>query len=166
MTLQKLTNSYKLTPQQEQFIELYCDNEHKKTQQEIADKLGISRKTVSRWKNDPGPVQREIFKREKLRALALLPKANKAAEDILESGSDTAKAKIIGLVYQTNGLLLKDAVETVTKEEKPTMSVEEALRFYDISDKEDHTVKEAEKADFPQLDQPHVSLEAKHGTLK
>lgn len=158
MTLQKLTNSNKLTPQQEQFIELYCDNENKMTQQEIANELGVSRKTVYRWKNDPGPVQREISKREKLRALALLPKANKAAEDILESGSDTAKAKIIGLVYQTNGLLLKDAVETVTKEEKPTMTVEEALQKYGMGGS---TIKEAEKADFPQLDQPHELHDAK-----
>ena len=159
MTLQKLTNSNKLTPQQEQFIELYCDNEHKLTQQEIADRVGVSRKTVSRWKNDPGPVQREISKHEKLRALALLPKANKAAEDILESGSDTAKAKIIGLVYQTNGLLLKDAVETIIKEEKPTMSVEEALQKYGMGGS---AVKEAEKVDFPTLDQPHDPLDAKH----
>ena len=149
----------KLTPQQEQFIELYCDNEHKMTQQEIANALGVSRKTVSRWKNEPGPVQREISKREKLRALALLPKANKAAEDILESGSDTAKAKIIGLVYQTNGLLLKDAVETITKEEKPTMSVEEALQKYGMGTS---AVKQAEKVDFPQLDQPQELLDAKH----
>ena len=156
MTLQKLTNSNKLTPQQEQFIELYCDNENKMTQQEIADKLGVSRKTVSRWKNEPGPVQREISKREKLRALSLLPKANKAAEDILESGSDTAKAKIIGLVYQTNGLLLKDAVETITKEEKPSITVEEALQKYGMGGS---TIKEAEKVDFPQLDQPHDPLD-------
>ena len=156
MTLQKLPNSNKLTPQQEQFIELYCDNEHKLTQQEIANELGVSRKTVYRWKNDPGPVQREISKREKLRALALLPKANKAAEDILESGSDTAKAKIIGLVYQTNGLLLKDAVETITKEEKPSITVEEALQKYGMGGP---AVKQAEKVDFPTLDQPHAPLD-------
>lgn len=156
MTSPKLTNNNKITPQQEQFIELYCDSENKLTQQEIANALGISRKTVSRWKNDPGPVQREIFKREKLRALALLPKANKAAEDILESGSDTAKAKIVGLLYQTSGLLLKDAVETVTKEEKPTMSVEEALQKYGMGGP---AVKQAEKVDFPQLDQPHDPLD-------
>lgn len=163
MTLQKLTNSYKLTPQQEQFIELYCDNEHKMTQQEIADKLGISRKTVYRWKNDPGPVRAEIEKKEKLRALGLLRLANNAMEDILQNGSDTARVKAAEYALRMNGLLQNGASEEITKEEKPTMSVEEALQKYGMGGS---TIKEAEKADFPQLDQPHVSLEAKHGTLK
>ncbi|MDT2783925.1 phBC6A51 family helix-turn-helix protein [Enterococcus asini] len=95
MTLQKLTNSNKLTPQQEQFIELYCDNESKLTQQEIANALGVSRKTVSRWKNDPGPVRTEIEKKEKLRALGLLSLANNAMEDILQNGRHFLMAKLM-----------------------------------------------------------------------
>lgn len=121
----------KLTPQQQQFIDLYCDPEIKMTLQQIADEIGVSRRTLTNWKTKAGPVQTEIMKREKLRALSLLPLANKAAEDILENGSDTAKTKIIGLAWQSNGLLLKDAVEVVTKAE-PTMTVEEALKRYNI----------------------------------
>lgn len=156
MTLQKLTNSNKLTPQQEQFIELYCDNEHKLTQQEIANALGVSRKTVSRWKNDPGPVRTEIEKKEKLRALGLLSLANNAMEDILQNGSDTARVKAAEYALRMNGLLQNGASEEITKEEKPTMSVEEALQKYGMGGS---TIKEAEKADFPQLDQPHDPLD-------
>ncbi|MCD5028613.1 phBC6A51 family helix-turn-helix protein [Enterococcus asini] len=163
MTLKKLTNSNKLTSQQEQFIELYCDNEHKLTQQEIADKLGVSRKTVSRWKNDPGPVRTEIEKKEKLRALGLLSLANNAMEDILQNGSDTARVKAAEYALRMNGLLQNGASEELTKEVKQKMTVEEALQKYGMGGS---TIKEAEKADFPQLDQPHVSLEAKRGTLK
>ncbi|WP_278530100.1 phBC6A51 family helix-turn-helix protein [Enterococcus asini] len=156
MTLKKLTNSNKLTPQQEQFIELYCDNEHKMTQQEIADRLGISRKTVYRWKNDPGPVRTEIEKKEKLRALGLLRLANNAMEDILQNGSDTARVKAAEYALRMNGLLQNGASEEITKEEKPTMSVDEALQKYGMGGS---TIKEAEKADFPQLDQPHDPLD-------
>lgn len=146
----------KLTPQQEQFIELYCDNEHKMTQQEIANELGVSRKTVSRWKNDPGPVRAEIEKKEKLRALGLLGLANNAMEDILQNGSDTARVKAAEYALRMNGLLQNGASEEITKEENPTMSVEEALQKYGMGGS---TIKEAEKADFPQLDQPHDPLD-------
>lgn len=158
MTLQKLTNSNKLTPQQEQFIELYCDSENKMTQQEIANELGVSRKTVSRWKNEPGPVRMEIEKKEKLRALGLLSLANNAMEDILQNGSDTARVKAAEYALRMNGLLQNGASEEITKEEKPTMSVEEALQKYGMGGS---TIKEAEKAAFPQLDQPHDPLDAK-----
>lgn len=131
MTLKELTPAKKLTDQQQQFIELYCDPEVKMTLQQIADEVGVSRRTLTNWKTKAGPVQAEIMKREKLRALSLLPLANKAAEDILENGSDTAKTKIIGLAWQSNGLLLKDAVEVVTKAD-PTITVEEALKRYNI----------------------------------
>lgn len=163
MTSPKLTNNNKLTPQQEQFIELYCDNEHKMTQQEIANELGVSRKTVYRWKNDPGPVRAEIEKKEKLRALGLLSLANNAMEDILQNGSDTARVKAAEYALRMNGLLQNGASEELTKEVKQKMTVEEALQKYGMGGS---TIKEAEKADFPQLDQPHVSLEAKHRTLK
>ncbi|MDT2743018.1 phBC6A51 family helix-turn-helix protein [Enterococcus asini] len=156
MTLKKLTTSNKLTPQQEQFIELYCDNENKMTQQEIANALGVSRKTVSRWKNDPGPVRTEIEKKEKLRALGLLSLANNAMEDILQNGSDTARVKAAEYALRMNGLLQNGASEEITKEEKPPMSVEEALQKYGMGGS---TIKEAEKADFPQLDQPHDPLD-------
>ena len=131
MTLKELTPAKKLTDQQQQFIDLYCDPEIKMTLQQIAEEVGVSRRTLTNWKNTAGPVQAEIMKREKLRALSLLPLANKAAEDILENGSDTAKTKIIGLAWQSNGLLLKDAVEVVTKAD-PTITVEEALKRYNI----------------------------------
>ena len=163
MTLKKLPNSNTLTPQQEQFIEMYCDNEHKMTQQEIANALGVSRKTVYRWKNDPGPVRMEIEKKEKLRALGLLRLANNAMEDILQNGSDTARVKASEYALRMNGLLQNGAAEDITKEEKPSITIEEALQKYGMGGS---TIKEAEKADFPQLDQPHVSLEAKHGALK
>lgn len=146
----------KLTPQQEQFIELYCDNEHKMTQQEIANELGVSRKTVYRWKNDPGPVRAEIEKKEKLWALGLLRLANNAMEDILQNGSDTARVKAAEYALRMNGLLQNGASEEITKEEKPTMSVEEALQKYGMGGS---TIKEAEKADFPQLDHPHDPLD-------
>lgn len=151
MTLKELTPSKKLTDQQQQFIELYCDPEVKMTLQQIAEEVGVSRRTLTNWKNTAGPVQREITKREKLRALSLLPLANRAAEEILETGSDTAKAKMIGLVYQSNGLLLKDADEAVTKQEKPRMTVDEALIKYGIKP----PAKPAEKVDFPTIDPPH-----------
>lgn len=158
MTLQKLINNNKLTPQQEQFIELYCDNENKMTQQEIADKLGISRKTVYRWKNDPGPVRAEIEKKEKLRALGLLRLANNAMEDILQNGSDTARVKAAEYALRMNGLLQNGASEEITKEEKQKMTVEEALQKYGLGGP---AVKQAEKVDFPQLDQPHELHDAK-----
>lgn len=158
MTLQKLTNSNKLTPQQEQFIELYCDNEHKMTQQEIANTLGVSRKTVYRWKNDPGPVRAEIEKKEKLRALGLLRLANNAMEDILQNGSDTARVKAAEYALRMNGLLQNGASEEITKEVKQKMTVEEALQKYGMGGP---AVKEAEKVDFPQIDQPHELHDAK-----
>lgn len=159
MTLQKLTNSNKLTPQQEQFIELYCDNESKLTQQEIANALGVSRKTVSRWKNDPGPVRTEIEKKEKLRALGLLSLANNAMEDILQNGSDTARVKAAEYALRMNGLLQNGASEELTKEVKQKMTVEEALQKYGMGGP---AVKEAEKVDFPQLDQPHDPLDTEN----
>ncbi|EOH89162.1 hypothetical protein UAS_00701 [Enterococcus asini ATCC 700915] len=159
MTLQKLTNSNKLTPQQEQFIELYCDSENKMTQQEIANELGVSRKTVSRWKNEPGPVRMEIEKKEKLRALGLLSLANNAMEDILQNGSDTARVKAAEYALRMNGLLQNGASEELTKEVKQKMTVEEALQKYGMGGP---AVKEAEKVDFPQLDQPQGPLDAEH----
>lgn len=153
----------KLTPQQEQFIELYCDNEHKLTQQEIANELGVSRKTVYRWKNDPGPVRAEIEKKEKLRALGLLRLANNAMEDILQNGSDTARVKASEYALRMNGLLQNGASEEITKEVKQKMTVEEALQKYGMGGP---AVKQAEKVDFPQLDQPHELLGAKHLYLK
>lgn len=159
MTLQKLTNSNKLTPQQEQFIELYCDNEHKLTQQEIANALGVSRKTVYRWKNDSGPVRMEIEKKEKLRALGLLRLANNAMEDILQNGSDTARVKASEYALRMNGLLQNGAAEDITKEEKQKMTVEEALQKYGSGGS---IIKKAEKVDFPTLDQPPELYDAKH----
>lgn len=126
-----LSENKKLTPQQQQFIELYCDPEVKMTLQQIAEEVGVSRRTLTNWKTKVGPVQAEIMRRGKLHALSLLPLANKAAADILENGSDTAKSKIINLAWQSQGLLLKDAVEVVTKEE-PTITLEEAFKRYNI----------------------------------
>lgn len=158
MTLKDLSTNKQLTEQQQQFIELYCDPEVKMTLQQIADEIGVTRRTLTNWKTKPGPVQAELMKREKLRALSLLPLANRAAEDILENGSDTAKAKIIGLAWQSNGLLLKDAVEVVTKPE-PKMTVEEALKKYGITSS---APKPAEKIEPAALDQPPVRFEERY----
>lgn len=151
----------KLTDQQQQFIELYCDPEVKMTLQQIAEEVGVSRRTLSNWKNTAGPVQREITKREKMRLLNLLPTAVDTLEDVMKNGSGTARVKASGYIVQAHGMLLKNADVVLTQQEKPTMTVDEALAKYGIKPLT-KTTKPAEKVDFPQLNQPHDPLDAKH----
>ena len=155
----------KFTDQQQQFIELYCDPEIKMTLQQIADEIGVSRRTLTNWKNTAGPVQCEITKREKMRLLNLLPTAVDTLEDVMKNGSGTARVKASGYIVQAHGMLLKNADVVLTQQEKPTMTVDEALAKYGIKPLT-KTTKPAEKVDFPQLDQPHVSIEEKHGVFK
>ena len=162
MTLKELSPTKKLTDQQQQFIELYCDPEVKMTLQQIAEEVGVSRRTLTNWKNTAGPVQREITKREKMRLLNLLPTAIDTLEDVMKNGSGTARVKASGYIVQAHGMLLKNADEALTQQEKPTMTVDEALVKYGIKP----PAKPAEKVDFPTLDQPHVSMEEKHGVSK
>ncbi|OJG13055.1 hypothetical protein RU94_GL001754 [Enterococcus asini] len=80
-------------------------------------------------------------------------------EDILQNGSDTARVKAAEYALRMNGLLQNGASEELTKEVKQKMTVEEALQKYGMGGP---AVKEAEKVDFPQLDQPQGPLDAEH----
>lgn len=134
----------------ELFVELFSSGKY--TQKQIADQLAISEKTVTRWKRDPKLLE-QIVLNERRNALGLLPLANQQLEQILENpeASDNSKIKVAQLVYQSSGLLLRDAVEVTLKEEPQHIDIDALARKYGI----DNDVKPAEPILPEQLPEPH-----------
>lgn len=159
--IQTMTEGKALSERQELFIELIADPENRMTMQQIANELEVGVRTLYRWKQQP-EVQKKLLQKAKEQTLNLLPLANQTAQEILadQKSSATAKAKIISLVYQSAGLLLKDNFENVAKatERKP-IDLEEVLHKYGIT-----SPKPAEKV--PHTGIEHVSVEEKLGAHK
>lgn len=149
MTENSLSTELSQSKKKELFVEMYCSGIY--TQKQIADQLSISEKTVTRWKRDPKLLE-QIVLAERRNALGLLPLANQQLEQILESpeSSDNSKIKVAQLVYQSSGLLLKDAVEVTLKEEEKPLDIDALAKALGV----DNNIKPAEKVEPAALSEP------------
>lgn len=145
-----------IDPRKKQFIELYTALEGRQSMQQISAEIGVSRRTLHRWLQEPA-VQKEVIKRERLRDMSLLPKAVTALEDLVENGGDSARVKAAGLIYQSAGLLLKDNIEVTLQQQEPNFNLDEVLKKYGIED-----IKPAEPIEDTKLEPPKT-FEEKRG---
>jgi predicted DNA-binding protein YlxM (UPF0122 family) len=120
-----------LSEQQNEFIELVVDGNL--SMGEISQRLNISTRTASRWKNQNATIRNSILAMEKEKSLMLLPSANKIAQEILDDPTigATAKVKIIEMVYKMNGLMLQGADGEINRPAKP-LTVEDAIKKFNL----------------------------------
>lgn len=130
MTLVNLKKS-KLTDQQKDAIDLLVGKEGDLTQQEIADKVGVSRQSLFNWRKKP-EFRQALVEQAKTITDTGLAHSLKWMEQALQDPSvkPSVKVQIAGMFLKNHGML-KDVQETTVKSE-PAMTVEEALKKYNI----------------------------------
>ncbi|OQO86524.1 hypothetical protein BH739_09040 [Enterococcus casseliflavus] len=130
MTLVNLKQS-SLTEQQKEAIDLLVGKEGDLTQQEIADRVGVSRQSLFNWRKKPEFRQALVEQAKTITDTGLaysLTWMEQAMKDPLVK--DSVKVQIAGMFMKNHGML-KDMQETTVKSES-TISVEDALRKYNI----------------------------------
>ena len=97
-----------LTPQQELALDLLATG---KTVTQVAEALGVSRQTVSKWLNQDCEFQqaledrqRELWQDAKLRVFARLQKALDVLDEALENGSPQDKVRAAFRILDIAGL--------------------------------------------------------------
>lgn len=121
----------KLTDQQKEAIDLLVGKDGDLTQQEIADRVGVSRQSLFNWRKKPEFRQALVEQAKTISDTGLaysLTWMEQALQD--PSVKDSVKVQIAGMFLKGHGML-KDVQETTVKAES-SMSVEEALKKYDI----------------------------------
>jgi len=116
----------RLTATQKKCIELLVIKDiERKTNNQIAEELGIDRATLYRWKNKPEFNDALIERAEEFNR-SFLPDTYGTLRNIMAYGSDAHKLKAIELMLKNQGRL-KDVQEQTTTV-KADISTEDVLR--------------------------------------
>lgn len=113
-----------LTASQRRAAEIFATNDvHNMTVQEVADEVGVDKRTVYRWKKDPDFIKYQNDIAEQAMEDFLSEAYNKLKSLLREGQSEKVQLDAIKLVLQNRGKLTQDHEHTI--EVKQTQSLDE-----------------------------------------
>jgi AcrR family transcriptional regulator len=109
---------------QREAAEYFVTNDfHQMTHAQIAEKVGVSERTLYRWKKDPEFAAYVNYLSDQVMH-SFIAEASTELRNIVRHGSDKDKLKGIELVYKANGKMRDVQDQTVTvRDERTTESV-------------------------------------------
>lgn len=133
-SLRELTDA--LDDRQQKAVEMLVENEFNRalgnttiTEKEIAEEIGVSRQTLSRWKKLPAFIEFTAY-HSKLQTDMLRPLADSQLAKLIKGTSNNGipSIKSLELYYKISGVLVERREQTYVDGNKPTLSQEQIER--------------------------------------